>query len=146
MDVDKIFNMFNGDNLKPTKEELNSLKKMKEFKETPSYKVGMYKKMLLNHHHIKHRLINLFKTPMDDFGMKEMEEVGEYIAHHRAWSYIEHCDLKEEIWRDSLIMMDDERLNTALKMSIHFFEELEEYEKCAFLKNIENFLKDSLDS
>ena len=32
MDVDKIFNMFNGDNLKPTKEELNSLKKMNEFK------------------------------------------------------------------------------------------------------------------
>ena len=83
---------------------------------------------------------------MDDYGMKEMEEVGEYIAHHRAYGYIEHCDLTKEIWRDSLIMMDDEHLETALKMSIHFFEELEEYEKCAFLKNIENFLKSSLDS
>ena len=38
----------------------------------------------------------MFKTPKDDFGMDGMDEVGEYIAHHRAWSYIEDCKIDED--------------------------------------------------
>ena len=88
----------------------------------------------------------MFKTPKDDFGMEGMDEVGEYIAHHRAWGYIKDCVIENEIWQDSLSVQNDENLETAVKLSISFFEELEEYEKCAFLKKIELFLKDNLES
>ena len=56
------------------------------------------------------------------------------------------CVIENEIWQDSLSVQNDENLETAVKLSISFFEEVEEYEKCAFLKKIELFLKDNLES
>ncbi len=145
MDVNKIFGMFGDDDRKSKIDEIESLKRLEDYHATPTYKIGMFKKMLLNHNTLKDKLINIFKTPTDEFNVKEMEEVGEYLAYNRAWEYISECKLEEELWQDSLTVMDDDRLQTALKMSIHYFEEREEYEKCALLKKIELFLEDNLD-
>ena len=53
--------------------------------------------------------------------------------------------IDEEIWQGSLTIQHDDYLDTSLKLSISFFEEREEYEKCALLKKIELFLEDNLD-
>ena len=145
MDINHIFNLFGGDPKKYSDKPPTTIN-MADFEKTPSYKIGMFKKIILNQHIFQKKLIDMFKTPKDDFGMDGMDEVGEYIAHHRAWSYIENCVIDNEIWQDSLSIQNDENLETAVKLSISFFEELEEYEKCAFLKKIELFLKDNLES
>ena len=145
MDINHIFNLFGGDPKKYNEESPTTIN-MTDFEKTPSYKIGMFKKIILNQHIFQKKLINMFKTPKDDFGMEGMDEVGEYIAHHRAWGYIKDCAIKNEIWQDSLSVQNDENLETAVKLSISFFEEIEEYEKCAFLKKIELFLKDNLES
>ena len=90
MDINSIFNLFGGDDKKYTDEPPSTIN-MADFEKTPTYKVGMFKKIILNQHVFQKKLINMFKTPQDDYGMEEMEEVGEYIAHHRAWSYIKDC-------------------------------------------------------
>ena len=145
MDINHIFNLF-GDSGSKYNENSPSSINMEDFEKTPSYKIGMFKKIILNQHVFQKKLINMFKTPKDDFGMEGMDEVGEYIAHHRAWDYIKNCIIENEMWQDSLSIQNDENLETAVKLSISFFEELEEYEKCAFLKKIELFLKDNLES
>ena len=145
MDINNIFNLF-GDSEGKYNEKFSSSISMEDFEKTPSYKIGMFKKIILNQHVFQKKLIDMFKTPKDDFGMEGMDEVGEYIAYHRAWGYIKDCIVSNEIWQDSLSVQNDENLETAVKLSISFFEELEEYEKCAFLKKIELFLKDNLES
>ena len=145
MDINHIFNLFGGDPKKYSDESPTTIN-MADFEKTPSFKIGMFKKIILNQHVFQKKLINMFKTPKDDFGMEGMDEVGEYIAHHRAWGYIKDCTIENEIWQDSLSIQNDEHLETAVKLSISFFEEIEEYEKCAFLKKIELFLKDNLES
>lgn len=145
MDINHIFNLF-GDSGNKYNENHPSSINMEDFEKTPSYKIGMFKKIILNQHVFQKKLINMFKTPRDEFGMDGMDEVGEYIAHHRAWRYIRDCVIDNEMWQDSLSVQNDEHLETAVKLSISFFEELEEYEKCAFLKKIELFLKDNLES
>ena len=145
MDINNIFNLF-GDGGNKYNENSPSSINMEDFEKTPSYKIGMFKKLILNQHVFQKKLINMFKTPKDEFGMDGMDEVGEYIAHHRAWSYIKDCVIDNEIWQDSLSVQNDEHLETAVKLSISFYEDLEEYEKCAFLKKIELFLKDNLES
>ena len=140
MDINHIFNLFGGDPKKYNDEPPTTIN-MANFEKTPSYKIGMFKKIILNQHIFQKKLIDMFKTPKDDFGMDGMDEVGEYIAHHRAWSYIEDCVIDNEIWQDSLSIQNDENLETAVKLSISFFEELEEYEKCAHLHNIQEVVK-----
>ena len=145
MDLSHIFNLFGppGDKYN---ENSPTVIEIAEFEKTPSFKIGMFKKIILNQHVFQKKLINMFKTPKDDFGMDGMDEVGEYIAHHRAWKYIKDCNIKEELWQDSLKVQHDDHLETAIKLSISFFEELEEYEKCAFLIKIQKFLESSLES
>ena len=145
MDVNSIFNLFNSGDKKPT-DPLPSTINMADFEKTPTYKVGMFKKIILNQHVFQKKLINMFKTPQDDYGMEGMEDVGEYIAHHRAWSHIKDCNIDEELWQGSLQIQHDDYLDTALNLSISFFEEREEYEKCAFLVKIQKYLKDNLES
>jgi len=145
MDVNNIFNLFNNEGKKP-KETLPSAINMDEFESTPTFKVGMFKKIILNQHVFQKKLINVFKTPEDEFGMEGMEEAGEYIAHHRAWGYIKDCIITDEVWKGSLSIQHDDHLETSIKLSISFFEDVEEYEKCAHLVKIQKYLKNSLES
>ena len=145
MDLNHIFNLFGGDPKKYTDEPPSTIN-MVDFEKTPTYKVGMFKKIILNQHVFQKKLINMFKTPKDDYGMDGMDEVGEYIAHHRAWSYIKDCLIDDEVWQGSLQIQHDDHLETSVKLSISFFEDAEEYEKCAHLVKIQKYLKDSLES
>mgnify|MGYP003113594201 FL=1 len=145
MDLNHIFRLF-GDPGNKYNENPPNIINIEDFEKTPSYKVGMFKKIILNQHVFQKKLINMFKTKGDDFGMDGMDDVGEYIAHHRGWSYIQDCKIDEEIWKDNLLVQHDDHLETAIKLSISFFEEREEYEKCAFLMKIQKFLEDNLES
>jgi hypothetical protein len=40
--------------------------------------------------------------------------------------------------------IEDEYFLTSIKLSISYFEENEDYEKCAFLKKIQDFIEESL--
>ena len=145
MDINSIFNLFGSDDKKSTDETPSTIN-MADFEKTSTYKIGMFKKIILNQHVFQKKLINMFQTPEDDYGMEGMEEVGEYIAHHRAWSYIKDCLIDDELWQGSLQIQHDDHLDTAIKLSISFFEDIEEYEKCAFFVKIQKYLKSSLES
>ena len=136
MDLNHIFRLFGDPGNKYNENPPNTIN-IEDFEKTPSYKVGMFKKIILNQHVFQKKLINMFKTKDDDFGMDGMDDVGEYIAHHRGWSYIQDCKIEEEIWKDNLLVQHDDHLETVIKLSISFFEEREEYEKCAFLMKIQ---------
>jgi len=144
MNINHIFNLFGGDPKKYTDEPPSTIN-MADFEKTPTYKVVMFKKIILNQHVFQKKLINMFKTPQDDYGMEGMEDMGEYIAHHRAWGYIKDCLIDDEIWQGSLRIQHDDHLETSVKLSISYFEDTEEYEKCAFLMKIQKYLESSLE-
>ena len=145
MDINNIFNLFNNDG-KESKNIPPSTIDMNDFEKTPTFKVGMFKKIILNQHIFQKKLINVFKTPEDEFEIEGMEEAGEYIAHHRAWMFIKDCIIEDEMWQGSLLIQHDDHLDTAIKLSISFFEDAEEYEKCGFFVKIQKYLKNNLES
>ena len=147
MDFDKIFGLFSenggsGDDY--TQQELEDLQKMEDFKESPMFKVGMFKKLIFNHLTYKDKIIELFKNVKPNLNVYELEEAGENITFERGWEFISQCQLEEEEWQQSLILYNDEETKVALRLSINFFQELEEYEKCACLKKILDFLEKNL--
>ena len=146
IDPKKIFSLFDRVHEDtPFTEKAEIAEQLSKVKESPAFKLGMFKKLILNQHLFQKKLINMFKTSNDMLEVDHMEEVGEYMAHHRAWEYIKKCEIDNEIWQDSLSVQNDEHLETAVKLSISFFEDSEEYEKCALLKKIEIFLKNNLE-
>lgn len=140
MDIDKIFGTF--DNSK--EEENSSVSTFVNFQDTPVYFIGMFRKLILNHKNFHKKLQQFLKMTDDEMEDMSVEEAGEFVVYSRSWFYINKIDLDNKIHEDCLKTHSDEYLVSCVKLSISFWEEREEYEKCAHLKKIQDFLELSL--
>lgn len=132
MDLSKIFELFNE------KEEVENEDENPyvDFKSSPLYWVGMYKKLVLNNSNFNKKIVKFFKDSDDDLNVDEMSEAGEWITYQRAWEYIKDINLKNENHITIIKRYSDEYLETSLKLGISYFEGKEIYENCALLKGV----------
>tara|TARA_R110002049_G_scaffold49533_1_gene141626 strand:+ start:473 stop:892 length:420 start_codon:yes stop_codon:yes gene_type:complete len=130
MDLDNIFELFSDSEF--IKDDESPI----DFSKTPIYWVGMYKKIVLNHINFNKKVLKFFKEANYEFDIVDIKEVGEFIVYNRAWHYIENIDLKNKKHILALSEYSDEYLDTSLKLGINFFEQQEQYERCAALKEI----------
>jgi hypothetical protein len=107
-----------------------------DFTQTPTYWIGMYKKLVLNHINFNKKVLKFFKEANEELDIEDVKEAGEFVVYNRAWHYIQNVDINIEEHVLAIEKYQDEYLDTALKLGINFFEEQEEYEKCALLKRI----------
>ena len=113
------------------------------FKETPYFKVGMFCKMIKNGSNFTRQLLNFFKTSDDHIDMSGVDEASEIMMYNRALSWIQECDLKKDNWE--LVFHDHKEKNVldCIKKSIKYYERIEEYETCAFLKEIQDCVEET---
>ncbi len=62
----------------------------------------------------------------------------------RAWFWIEQVQMRKKTWKDALKQYANEEFLISLRLSISYFESTEEYEKCAHLKKIQDFVQKNL--
>ena len=67
------------------------------------------------------------------------------VTYSRAWFYISKLDLKRRVDIDALSTFTDNDLLYGSEMALCFFENREEYEKCAHIKKIQDTIKKILD-
>jgi len=114
-----------------------------DFTQTPIYWIGMYKKLIINYKHFNKILAkslaesNTFVKSMDT-----MEEASERIIYTKAWEYIQNIDITNPTHISAIEKYSKEYLDVALELGLNFFEETEEYEKCALLKKILDKVKE----
>jgi len=130
--LDNIFELFSSNEDLDGKNELVHI----DFTQTPTYWVGMYKKLVLNHINFNKKVLKFFKEANKELDIEDVKEAGEFVVYNRAWYYIQNVDINVEEHVLAIENYADEYLDTSLKLGIHFFEEQEEYEKCAHLKHI----------
>lgn len=141
MDINKIFGAFNSS----SKEEGNTYyasPKIVSFvdENSPSYKLKMFQKLILNYIGYTQSLINLFDKSDPALDIKDIKKAGETMLYDRAYNYIKDIDLHKKNHIDALFREAKIDLESALNKSIDHFESLEEYEKCAVLKKYLDFL------
>jgi len=107
-----------------------------DFKNTPTYWVGMYKKLILNHINFNKKIIKFFQKSDKTLDIDDVKEAGEFVTYNRAWSYIKKIDMSNKEHIKGIKVYADEYLDTALKLGISFFIETEQYERCAHLQKI----------
>tara|TARA_B110000977_G_scaffold197463_1_gene280042 strand:- start:396 stop:812 length:417 start_codon:yes stop_codon:yes gene_type:complete len=131
IDVNGLFNLFPN-----SKDEEKSGEISTNIKITPQYWLGMHKKLILNHINFKKRAINFFSKSELELDIEDVQKAGEFVAYNKAWSYITMIDMNDEYHIDCVVRFGDEVLETSLELAIKYFQELEEYEKCAHLLKI----------
>jgi len=89
-------------------------------------------------------VVKFFSKSEEEFDLKDIDLAGEFIMYNRAWFWISQTDISSEDWIEDIGKISDEEFYVAIKLTIHYFEEQEEYEKCAFLKKLQDIVKEYL--
>ena len=135
MNINNIFSLF-GSNDKEDKEDLES------FKDSSLFKVGMFKKMIWNGRVFRDQVLDFLKKAEIDMEIgNDLDEAGDYMMHTRAYYWIQDCNLQDEEWKKALNHYIDDEFVVCFKLCIKYFEEIEEFEKCAFLKKIQTYIE-----
>ena len=141
IDPKKIFGLFDKvDDSLSIKEKAKIADQLSQVKNSPAFKLGMFRKLIFNHLQFNESLINLVKRADEDFDIDDVKNASEYIVYVRAWEFIADFDLKDIESFEILKEYSSQELLTAFSLSINFFQHLEEYEKCAILKKYLDFL------
>jgi hypothetical protein len=134
-----LFGFSDRDDLdKKTKKELE------DFKTTPYFRVGMFTKIILNSLNFKKQVIGFFSKSDKSLDLAGVDEAGDFMMYNRAWFWISECSTRKKDWKEALKASSTPEMIFCLKSTIKYFEEMEEYEKCAFLKKIQNFVEKSI--
>ena len=139
MNLNNIFNAFEDDAPLQEKAALMNLQ------DTQAFKLGMFKKIILNQKVMEKRLEKFMEFMPDMAKMIDVDQnASELITYTRAWSYIKEFNPTSEQGIDASYIFSDIETITACDLSIHFWEEKEEYERCAHIKKVKDLLQKNL--
>lgn len=138
MGLSSIFALFGfpEDNKDP--EENKRLKaELSAYKQTAHFKLGMFYKLIMNGTAFKKQVLNFFSKADPSLDAMGIDDAGEFMMFTRAYFWIEGFKFRSKAWKEDLKYYSHDEFLVALKLSIHYFESTEEYEKCAHLKKIQ---------
>lgn len=145
MKLDGIFALFGfpegGNNKNEKKIEID----LNAFKETPIFKLGMFSKLIINGNIFSKQALKFFSKADPSLDMEEMDLASEYMMYTRSWFWIEQVQIRKKEWKEALKQCANEDFILSIKLSISYFQSTEEYEKCAHLKKIQDFVEKYLD-
>jgi len=144
MSINGIFAMFGFPDDETNKETGKILEDISEYKDSPHFKLGMFKKLIMNGTVFKKQVLKFFSKSDPELDMKGIDDAGEYMMYTRAYYWIQSCKVRNKEWKLALSNYASDEFLVAVKLSINYFESTEEYEKCAFLKKIQDFIEKCL--
>ncbi len=143
MSIKGVFALFGfPDEENPERLKLEA--ELEDYKESPHFKLGMFHKLIMNGHLFSKQVTKFFAKADPSLDVKGIDQAGEYMMYTRAWFWIEQVKIRSKVWKDALKQYVNEEFLTSLRLSISYFESTEEYEKCAHLKKIQDFVQKNL--
>lgn len=128
---EKIFNLFDDSRVVDVHED---------FMDSPYAKIGMFNKIIINNTVFLQKLKYFFTKNQKAYNEENVNSYASFVTFNRAFFYINQVDIDDHIHVDALTCYDPEQLIYNLDQSILYFEKNEEYEKCAHLFKIKDFL------
>jgi len=133
MNINKIFNLFLS-----SEDEPKNVEPQKDLFENPIVWIGMFKKMIFNHNVFSKQMIAFFNTSDPPLDVNDIEKASNLMVYERAFEQLAKLNLTDPSHIDSLRLYSDETFKMALDSTLNFFLNLEEYEKCAFVKKVQD--------
>ena len=139
IDKDKIFKLFvEGKEIDDDKTK----SEIRDFMNGPFAKIGMFVKLIQNHEVFYRKLEKFLKKEQPNYNVESTKEASEFTVYNRAWSYIKNISLDSHDDVNAIINFDNKIFSKVLGNAIQFFEQYEEYEKCAHLYKIKEVVKE----
>ena len=112
-----------------------------EISEHPLILVGMFTRMVLRGEEVNKDIMKFFQEIEHKVTASEQEHFNKFMIYNRALSFLAQINLDDPLHVEVLLDKTGEDFLQACNMTIEFFTEREEYEKCAFIKKFQDFIK-----
>jgi len=139
IDKDKVFDLFSED-----MGDENSLS-LDNLMESPLSKIGMFVKLIQNHEIFHKKLSQFLSKENPDYDIDQTKSASMFTVYNRAWFYINQIDLTDKNHLNAVLDFKKEPFLTLLGKVLQYFEDTEQYERCAKLltlkklkRNIQN--------
>jgi hypothetical protein len=139
---DKIFSLF--DDSSEAQEKVKEQKKsLAVFNNSPYHKLGMFTKLIVNHFIFHAKLEKFLKKESPAYNVESTREASEFVVFNRAFNYLNQINPLDKEVTFAVLDFDNKILTKTLESALTYFEELEEYEKCAHIYKFQKILKES---
>jgi len=135
MDINKIFNLFNFKDEEPEEPTPNV-----ELSDSPIVWIGMFKKLIINYETFTKQLVMFFGKSELSLDVDELDRISKFMVYERAYNNICQLDLNNQMHIDCLKLYADETFIGTLSLALIYYVDIEEYEKCAFIKQIQDII------
>jgi hypothetical protein len=134
MNINKIFNLFKSP------EEPEEVISQIDLSESPAIWVGMFKKLIVNYETFARQLIKFLGDTNPDLDIEEVERASSYMVYDKAYNNLSKLDITNDTHIDCIKLYSDRIFKETLEVALLYFESMEEYEKCIFLKQIQDIV------
>jgi hypothetical protein len=139
MNLNSIFNLFNSED-----NSVDETLLLVDFSTHPIFWISGFNKIINNHLFFKNYTVKTFKTSSPELNEEDLQRAGQEFMFRRAWDYIKDIDVSKSFHIECLKSKATKSFVYNLQSTIYFFENSEEYEKCALLKKIEEVVESFL--
>jgi len=137
MDPKLVFGLFQD----PEDKSEGKVKEIVDFSDHPYIFMGMFTRIIFRGDILNDQVIRFFTEIDRDLDKVNLEQLNKNLIFNRAYSYLKQLDLQNSFHVDTLLEKADDNFLQASTLALDHFLELEEYEKCSFIKNIIDFVE-----
>ena len=134
MNINKIFSLF-----KSPEEPEETISQI-DLSESPVVWIGMFKRLITNYETFARQLIKFLGDANPDLDVVEIERISGYMVYDKAYNHLFKLDITNQTHLDCINLYSDEIFKKTLDAALIYFENVEEYERCIFLKQIQDIV------
>jgi hypothetical protein len=134
MNINKIFSLF-----KSPEEPEETISQI-DLSESPVIWIGMFKKLITNYEVFAKQLIKFLGDANPDLDVIEIERASGYMVYDKAYNNLIKLDPTNQTHLDCIKLYSDDIFKKTLDAALIYFENIEEYERCIFLKQIQDIV------
>jgi hypothetical protein len=134
MNINKIFSLF-----KSPEEPEETISQI-DLSDSPVIWIGMFKKLITNYEVFAKQLIKFLGDVNPDLDVNEIERASSYMVYDKAYNHLSKLDITNETHLDCIKLYSDDIFKKTLDAALIYFEGVEEYERCVFLKQIQDIV------
>lgn len=135
--VDNIFDLFNDGDNKNDKSPPPVLLT----EDSCEFNLGMFTKLIQNNIVFNQKINKFFKKIEREYEEEETKKASEFTTFNRAWNYVRRVDIEDPELVAIIINYDISLLKDSLERAIQYFEDSEQYERCAHMHKIYKLVK-----
>jgi hypothetical protein len=135
MDVDDVFNLFESGQDKPSSEKGVSST------ERPDVFIPLFTKLVLSVDTLNNSMSTVLSKLDPSLDIEKLKHANKLLTIAKAYDYIAQFDLKNPAHIEALFEADMDLFIEACEEILNILTRYEEYEKCAFIKELKDFAK-----